>query len=74
MLAQGSKRASQPLPSTLLLFLASSAPLGCPPQVDEAFALVRERVRLELQSQEQLARIRGMLEPLLTAAATTQEG
>lgn len=39
------------------------------PQVDEAFQLVRERVRLELQSQQELGRIQGMLEPLLTAAA-----
>lgn len=41
--------------------------------MDELFGLVREQVQLELQSQEALARIRGMLEPLLTAGVAAFE-
>lgn len=42
---------------------------GCVAQVEGLMALLRERVKLELAAQEQLLRIRGMLEPLLTAGA-----
>ncbi len=42
--------------------------------MDEAFALVRERVSGEVRVQEELARIRGMLEPLLLTAGAAAHG